>query len=405
MMESSLTQTVFIAMAYYLFSNGFFLFLSEMIDKKMSLLSRMLMFSITYLWFFVASMMQLPLVVNWLVFLIILGIEVHVALGFDVLTSYALSMFCTIIGLATNIFFRSLLAITLDVPLSGFDNTLTSIKRYPIFLGFLFMGLLIYALRKYHFPMKLQLMLENRQGLIFYSWIEACIYTFLIVQLLAYTQTDSNMGIKLWGIKAAFFSIIALLIANIYTLRVASLHLYMDKQHQIHNQLIHEKENINNLWKLAYTDMLTGCNNRQLLDKRLMEYARYGGSITLAFIDLNGLKIVNDQYGHVEGDHYLTSAANILKSIFEHYNTDLFRYGGDEFVLMSNTLTKQEMEPLLTQANNLIKAKHNNKLPYQKSISFGIVQGYSHDYQSLMKEADQLMYHQKMEFYEHLARS
>lgn len=404
MMSIYLIQTVMIALSYYFFSNEFFLFSADMKCHRLSFLQRFFMFAIVYVWFLIASMLELPLVINWLIFLVILGIEVYFMLSFDFLTSYALSMFCIIIGLAINIFFRSLMSITMNVPLHVFDNTINSIKQYPIFLGFVFMGLLFYFLRRHHFHEKLQLMLQNREGLVFYSRIEGCVYLFLIIQLLAYSQTDSNMGIKLWGIKAAVFSIIAMLIANIYTLRVASLHLYMNKQHEIHNQLIQEKKDINNLWKLAYTDMLTNCNNRQLLDKRLKEYAGYGGKITLAFIDLNGLKIINDQFGHLEGDHYLITTSQILTKIFQNYNADLFRYGGDEFVLMSNSLGKREMEKLLEQANHMLQT-HTNQRPFsQKSISFGIVQGNSIDYQDLMKEADKLMYQHKMEYYEHLAR-
>lgn len=404
MMSIYLIQTVMIALSYYFFSNEFFLFSADMKCHRLSFLQRFFMFAIVYVWFLIASMLELPLVINWLIFLVILGIEVYFMLSFDFLTSYALSMFCIIIGLAINIFFRSLMSITMNVPLHVFDNTINSIKQYPIFLGFVFMGLLFYFLRRHHFHEKLQLMLQNREGLVFYSRIEGCVYLFLIIQLLAYSQTYSNMGIKLWGIKAAVFSIIAMLIANIYTLRVASLHLYMNKQHEIHNQLIQEKKDINNLWKLAYTDMLTNCNNRQLLDKRLKEYAGYGGKITLAFIDLNGLKIINDQFGHLEGDHYLITTSQILTKIFQNYNADLFRYGGDEFVLMSNSLGKREMEKLLEQANHMLQT-HTNQRPFsQKSISFGIVQGNSIDYQDLMKEADKLMYQHKMEYYEHLAR-
>lgn len=398
----NLIQIIFISLTYYLFSNEFYLFSSELIENKVSISRRFLCFIIVYIWFVIASLLELPLIINWFVFLIILGLEVHCVFQFEFLTSYALSMFCTIIGLAINIFFRSLLAIVMKVPLSVFDNTTASIKVYPILLGFLFMGVLFVLLRHLKFPKKLNMMLENKNSLRFYAWIEGATYLFLMIQLLAYSQTESLIGMKLWGIKASIFSIIILLITNIYTIRMASLNDYVNRQHKIHNQLVQEKEDINKLWKLAYVDVLTGCNNRQLLDKRLKEYASYGGIITLAFIDLNGLKMFNDQYGHLVGDQYLMMIAKTILNYFQDLNVDLFRYGGDEFVLMSNTLTDEEMTRCLEDINQELK-NHKDGLK-GKSISYGVVQGSSDSYKQLMKLADQLMYKHKKKYYEKMIR-
>ena len=176
----------------------------------------------------------------------------------------------------------------------------------------------------------------------------------------------------------------------------------MDRQHEIRSQLIQDKKDINNLWKLAYTDMLTGCHNRQLLDKRLEEYAGYGSAMTLAFIDINGLKTTNDQYGHMEGDRYLIDVTRILADHIAGLNIDLFRYGGDEFVMMSSTLDEKEVTDLLTRASEqLVKIP----APYTRSISFGVVRGDCSEYQKLIDEADEMMYQHKLEYYEGMARA
>lgn len=393
-----LVQVVLIAISYYLFSQQFFKFAIEISEKELSWSNHFICFIIIYLWFVFASVMKLPLMVNWFVFLIILGIEVYRVQSFNVLISSALSMFSAIIGLAVNIFFRSLMAILMEIPLSQFDNTLTSVKFYPIFSGFVFMAALFYILRYIKFSQKLKTMLQNKKSLVFYSRIEGCIYLFLMLQLLAYSQAENLVGIKLWGIKAAIFSIIVLLIANVYTLRVASLNDYMEKQHQIHEQLIQDKEDINKLWELAYVDMLTGCHNRQLFDKRLDEYVGYGSNITLAFIDLNELKRVNDEYGHLEGDLYLKDVVECLFVIFDECHVDVFRYGGDEFVLLTNSLEVDNIVKRLEQVNKMLEAHYSSK--YLKSISFGVVQGNSDEYQRLIKDADQRMYKHKKEYYE-----
>lgn len=396
-------QVMFTALSYYFFNNEFFMFSAKIQDKKIAFPIRFFAFLLVYLWFVMAALWELPLVINWLVFLIILGLLVRVIFHFDILTSYTLSMFCTITGLAINILCRSFMALSMHLPLNVFDNTMTSIKQYPIILGFFFMGCFFWLLKKYQYADKLKLMLQNHNGLVFFSWVEGFVYIFLIVQLLAYSQTENNVGVKLWGIKAAGFSIIALIMANIYTLRVARLHLYMDKQHTLHKQLAQDKEDVNKLWELAYTDMLTNCNNRSLFDKRIKEYAGYGSFITLGFVDLNGLKIVNDQYGHLEGDVYLQTAAHILCANLQEHNCDVFRYGGDEFVVMSNSLQEMEMQNLLQQVNEKLLYEHRKN--YTMSISYGIVYGNSSHYDELLKEADERMYRNKRKHYEHLARS
>lgn len=402
MMLENLIWIVLVAGSYYLFSNEFFKFTAAIKAEKVSYAVRFLSFFIVYAWFTAASIMELPLVVNWLVFFVILSLEVHFVFSFNYLISYSVSLFCVIMGLAVNVFFRSLVSIVLKVPLNEFDKQISNLKTYPILIGFIVMAVLLCILRKRGFTSKLERMLYNRESLLFYAWTEVFIYLFLMIQLLLFTVSGDSVDIKIWGIKAALFSVITLIIANIYSLRVASLHYYMDKQHEMRAHLIQEKEDINKLWELAFTDILTGCNNRQLLNKRLEEYAGYGGNVTLAFIDVNGLKAINDQYGHMEGDNYLLNVSRILLKVIENRNIDLFRYGGDEFVMMGNTCGEEEITSLLDEANELLKK--NEKTSYISSISYGVVYGECVDYQKLIKAADDIMYKYKVKHYEHLVR-
>lgn len=391
-----------IAVSYYFFSREFFQFASEIKKKEISRGTHFICFFIVFLWFLAASLLELPLVVNWLVFLILLGLEVRIVFSFDFLVSYGLALFCVIMGLAVNVFFRSAASILLKIPLYYFDNVKYSIKSYPILLGFLVMVLFLHVLRRIHFSAQLERMLHYRKSLVFYTWSEFFIYLFLVAQLLAYTQSGNEAGIKTWGIKSALFSVFALMITIIYSLRVASLHYYMEKQHEIRSHLIQEKQDINMLWKLAYTDMLTGFHNRQLLEKRLEEYAGYGCCITLAFIDVNGLKSTNDRYGHMVGDSYLIKVTRILAQVSDGLNIDLFRYGGDEFIMLSNTRNVKEIEDLLVRANELLISEQNPD--YSRSISFGIVHGDCSGYQKLIADADNLMYQYKTEHYQTMAR-
>lgn len=87
--------------------------------------------------------------------------------------------------------------------------------------------------------------------------------------------------------------------------------------------------------KSAYRDPLTGLNNRTSMEKNLpreIDLAkRYGQSMALLMMDLDGFKQINDDFGHDVGDQVLREVAESIRHVVR--NTDLlFRYGGDEFV-------------------------------------------------------------------------
>jgi diguanylate cyclase (GGDEF)-like protein len=89
--------------------------------------------------------------------------------------------------------------------------------------------------------------------------------------------------------------------------------------------------------QLADRDGLTGLYNRrrmlQLLESAIEEAARQDQCVGLLFIDLNGFKRINDEYGHAAGDRILTTVATRIAARVR--NSDIVcRYGGDEFVVV-----------------------------------------------------------------------
>ncbi len=92
---------------------------------------------------------------------------------------------------------------------------------------------------------------------------------------------------------------------------------------------------------LSLTDELTHLPNRRAFLRRLEDEVgrvqRYGSSLSLAMIDLDGFKGINDRYGHAAGDAVLRCYANDILSVFRHHDL-VARYGGEEFaVLLPNT--------------------------------------------------------------------
>ncbi|WJW74764.1 diguanylate cyclase [Thiohalobacter sp. IOR34] len=107
---------------------------------------------------------------------------------------------------------------------------------------------------------------------------------------------------------------------------------------------------------LSLTDELTGLSNRRAFLRRLEDEVarvqRYGFPLSLALIDLDKFKSINDQYGHAAGDEVLRVYAKNILSIFRHHDL-VARYGGEEFaVLLPNTDTEGA-----TRALNKVKER------------------------------------------------
>jgi diguanylate cyclase (GGDEF)-like protein len=89
--------------------------------------------------------------------------------------------------------------------------------------------------------------------------------------------------------------------------------------------------------ELALLDPLTGVNNRRFMNDRLpAEIARAGRAgtmLSLALVDLDDFKQINDSFGHTAGDRVLAAFAGVLRSTFRSYDT-ICRFGGDEFIVL-----------------------------------------------------------------------
>lgn len=101
---------------------------------------------------------------------------------------------------------------------------------------------------------------------------------------------------------------------------------------------------------MSLTDPLTGLYNRRnfdsTLEREFLRSKRYGGDLTLAIIDIDFFKKINDTYGHLCGDYILKEVAYLILDNFR--KTDLvFRYGGEEFVaILTETDIKNAKIPM-----------------------------------------------------------
>jgi diguanylate cyclase (GGDEF)-like protein len=169
-------------------------------------------------------------------------------------------------------------------------------------------------------------------------------------------------------------------------------------EHEIQERLKAEEE----VRQLSLTDELTGLYNRRgffwLANQQLKIAQRTQISSCLLFIDLDGLKQINDSLGHEIGDKMLVDTAQLLKQSFRESDI-IARIGGDEFVIFFPICSQDntdEFSPRL-QAN-IYRFNQEHNYSYQLSISIGVTQCTLNEnvsLEQLLEEADKLMYEHK----------
>lgn len=152
------------------------------------------------------------------------------------------------------------------------------------------------------------------------------------------------------------------------------------------------------LEKMSITDALTGLNNHRYimdyLEKKIAESNRYNAPLSVAMLDLDYFKKVNDGYGHLEGDNVLRGVAECLKANIR--NTDaLGRYGGEEFVLVFPHTNREQAFDLTERLRVLVSELRIGDKQISITISGGIAEYLGESLTELMRRADQSLYQAK----------
>jgi len=127
--------------------------------------------------------------------------------------------------------------------------------------------------------------------------------------------------------------------------------------------------------RLARTDGLTGLANRRTLDEVLaIEIARaqrQGKDLSILIADLDRFKSINDQYGHISGDHVLAGAAAVFGSELRPYDLAA-RYGGEEFVLVLPGTSTNDAIAIAERIRRRVEKITVPSCPRQITISLGV---------------------------------
>ncbi len=151
----------------------------------------------------------------------------------------------------------------------------------------------------------------------------------------------------------------------------------------------------------SYHDSLTDLYNRSYLENEIQKLNKSGKlPVAIIMADLNGLKLINDTYGHAEGDKLLIKMANILKNSCR--DEDLVaRWGGDEFVIILPGSDCQSAEKIVKRINKKIfdqylEFEDGSKLPLSAALGYEVKKHSFEDILEILDEAENKMYKNKL---------
>lgn len=161
------------------------------------------------------------------------------------------------------------------------------------------------------------------------------------------------------------------------------------------------KNEKNELEKICSTDALTGTGNRRAFNQIIDRLWEEKNPCAIGFIDIDGLKACNDNYGHSEGDRYIQLVSDKLRSCCKN-GEYLFRMGGDEFLILTTYDNADGLSNRLLQSHFEFRREMSSKVEYSCDFSFGCVDIDAEKQTSVserLSQADQKMYDFKIHNY------
>lgn len=148
----------------------------------------------------------------------------------------------------------------------------------------------------------------------------------------------------------------------------------------------------------AKKDALTGLPNRRAVDEYLAELEKSQNTRTIAFIDVDHFKRVNDNWGHAVGDRVLATVGKVLEETCGAHAM-VARWGGEEFVLIFRNKSPEDAKEIVDYAREALfernfKVRENDAPLGKISFSAGIAAGWG-ETSSIVEKADELLYRAK----------
>jgi len=149
---------------------------------------------------------------------------------------------------------------------------------------------------------------------------------------------------------------------------------------------------------LSFHDILTDLYNRTYFEEELSRMdRRREGSVGLIIFDLDGLKLVNDSFGHEQGDSLLVRMADLVQSCFSASDV-VARIGGDEIAVLIKNTTLKSLEQIVAKVYYEVDRLHQiaHRIPLSLSAGYAFTEDKKMSMRDLFREADNNMYREKL---------
>jgi len=156
------------------------------------------------------------------------------------------------------------------------------------------------------------------------------------------------------------------------------------------------KEREREIEYLLYRDTLTGLYNRRFFNEEINRLdTKRQLPISIIMADVNGLKIINDSYGHKKGDELLVKTAKILKSSLRDEDI-VARHGGDEFVILLPNTSRKKAQKIVQRIREKTEITKKNPIPISIGLGLATKRKKEEDIENIFKKADNVMYKNKL---------
>lgn len=174
---------------------------------------------------------------------------------------------------------------------------------------------------------------------------------------------------------------------------------YIQNLEKTTNDLITAREHADQMYRAANIDALTKVRNKRAYNLEVTKLNESTQPYGIAMIDLNGLKIINDTYGHEKGDISINTICQIICRVFKH--SPVYRVGGDEFVVILESNDFEERDLLMQAFSDICRqcSGDSSLEPWERvtaAIGYAVYDPRTDDgVDSVLKRADAAMYENK----------
>ncbi len=218
----------------------------------------------------------------------------------------------------------------------------------------------------------LDTILSDDHNMGFLTGVYLLLYITMVIFSVTTSSTDGGLHFVYQFLLSGLFALGGFVGFLLYAYNLAALRLVYFDYEKLTSQNMEQLDLIKKLEEESLTDDLTKMQTRVVFDEALAMKVRQEEEFFVTFIDIDGLKYVNDTYGHNEGDFYIRQISRVVNNIF--YGDLICRYGGDEILILGNYSSDASISSKLVNCyNEITNIKQKHDKPYYTSVSYGTV--------------------------------